>query len=171
MARQPDAFHAQRFGDEQVGGAVLNHDAARCRDTQVAQQTEVAGALWLGFEVRAFDRIGRCKRLRNADSAQNGPGVTDKEIKIGNTMPYSGPASGYSSQGRATTAYFNMINAKGGINGRKINLLSYDDGYSPPKTVEQTRKLVEQDEVAFIFSTIGTAHNTATAKYLSSARA
>ena len=98
--------------------------------------------------------------------AQNGPGVTDKEIKIGNTMPYSGPASGYSSQGRATTAYFNMINAKGGINGRKINLLSYDDGYSPPKTVEQTRKLVEQDEVLATFGQLGTPTNSAIHKYM-----
>jgi ABC-type branched-subunit amino acid transport system substrate-binding protein len=98
--------------------------------------------------------------------AQNGPGVTDKEIKFGQTMPYSGPASGYSAQGRVQAAYFAMINAKGGINGRKINFLSYDDGYSPPKTVEQTRKLVEQDEVLATFGQLGTPTNSAIHKYM-----
>jgi branched-chain amino acid transport system substrate-binding protein len=93
-------------------------------------------------------------------------GVTKSEIRVGQTMPYSGPVSAFSMLGKSEIAYFQMINDRGGINGRKINLISYDDGYVPPKTVEQTRKLVEQDEVAFIFSTIGTAHNTAIAKYL-----
>jgi branched-chain amino acid transport system substrate-binding protein len=100
--------------------------------------------------------------------AEEPRGVTKTEIKIGQTMPYSGPVSAFSMLGKSEVAYFQMINDKGGINGRKINLISYDDGYVPPKTVEQTRRLVEQDEVAFIFSTIGTAHNTATAKYLQS---
>src|SRR5271155_4497161 len=85
------------------------------------------------------------------------PGVTDTEIKIGQTMPYSGPASAWGTIGRAELAYIKMINDQGGINGRKINLISLDDAYSPPKTVEQTRKLVEQDGVAFIFSGLGTA--------------
>ena len=98
--------------------------------------------------------------------AQNGPGVTDKEIKIGNTMPYSGPASAYSSQGRAEIAYWKMINAKGGINGRMINFISYDDAYSPPKTVEQTRKLVEQDEILADFGPLGTPTNSAIQKYM-----
>ena len=98
--------------------------------------------------------------------AQNGPGVTDKEIKIGQTMPYSGPASAYGSTGRAETAYYNMINSKGGINGRKINFISLDDGYSPPKTVEQTRRLVEQDEVLAIFGSLGTPTNSAIQKYM-----
>ncbi|MDE2379542.1 ABC transporter substrate-binding protein [Bradyrhizobium sp.] len=93
-------------------------------------------------------------------------GVTDTEIKIGNTMPYSGPASAYSSQGRAETAYYKMINAKGGVNGRKINFITYDDAYSPPKTVEQTRKLVEQDEIFANFGSLGTPTNTAIHKYL-----
>jgi len=97
---------------------------------------------------------------------QYGPGVTDTEIKIGNTMPYSGPASGYSSEARAEVAYYKMINSKGGVNGRKINFISYDDAYSPPKTVEQTRKLVEQDEVFAIAGTIGTATNAAIQKYM-----
>ena len=98
--------------------------------------------------------------------AQNGPGVTDKEIKIGQTMPYSGPASGYSAQGRVQSAYYNMINARGGVNGRKILSLSYDDAYSPPKTVEQTRKLVEQDEVLATFGQLGTPTNSAVHKYM-----
>src|SRR5512144_2269094 len=79
------------------------------------------------------------------------PGVTDTEIRIGNTMPYSGPASAYGTIGKVEAAYFNMINEKGGINGRKINFISLDDGYSPPKTVEMVRRLVEQDQVAIVF--------------------
>ncbi len=94
------------------------------------------------------------------------PGVTDTEIKIGQTMPYSGPASAYSAIGKAETAYFKMINEQGGVNGRKIDLISLDDAYSPPKTVEQTRKLVEQDQVAFIWQALGTPTNTAIQKYL-----
>jgi len=95
-----------------------------------------------------------------------GPGVTDTEIKIGNTMPWSGPYSTASSQARAQLAYYKMINSKGGINGRKINAISYDDAYSPPKTVEQTRKLVESDEVFAVAGTFGTATNAAVQKYL-----
>ena len=95
-----------------------------------------------------------------------GPGVTDTEIKIGQTMPYSGPASAYGTQGRVEDAYFAMINAKGGVNGRKIKLISLDDAYSPPKTVEQTRKLVEQDGVFAIIGALGTPTNSATQRYL-----
>jgi branched-chain amino acid transport system substrate-binding protein len=95
-----------------------------------------------------------------------GPGVTDKEIKIGQTMPYSGPASAYGTIGKAEAAYFAMVNDHGGINGRKINLISLDDGYSPPKTVEQTRRLVEQENVLLDFSPLGTPTNTAIHKYL-----
>ncbi len=98
--------------------------------------------------------------------AQNGPGVSDKEIKIGNTMPYSGPASAYSSQGKTESAFYEMINARGGINGRKITFLSYDDAYSPPKTVEQTRKLVEQDGILADFGPLGTPTNSAIQKYM-----
>ena len=98
--------------------------------------------------------------------ADNAPGVTDTEIKIGQTMPYSGPASAYSVIGRAETAYFKMINEQGGVNGRKINLISLDDAYSPPKTVEQTRRLVEQEQVAFIFNSLGTPPNVAIRQYL-----
>jgi branched-chain amino acid transport system substrate-binding protein len=98
--------------------------------------------------------------------AENAPGVTDTEIKIGQTMPYSGPASAYGVIGQTEAAYFKMINDKGGVNGRKINLITVDDGYSPPKTVEQIRKLVEQDQVAFTFNTLGTACNSAIRDYL-----
>src|SRR2546429_6199801 len=93
-------------------------------------------------------------------------GATDTEIKIGNIMPYSGPASAYGVIGKTEQAYFNKINAEGGINGRKINFVSYDDGYSPPKAVEQARKLVESDEVLLIFNSLGTANNTAIQKYM-----
>ena len=94
------------------------------------------------------------------------PGVTATEIKIGNTMPYSGPASSYGNIGRGETAFFKMVNDQGGVGGRKINFISLDDGYSPPRTVEQIRRLIEQDEVAFTFNTLGTPPNTAIQKYL-----
>jgi branched-chain amino acid transport system substrate-binding protein len=97
---------------------------------------------------------------------KDAPGVTDNEITIGQTMPYSGPVSAWGTIGRAELAYFKMINDQGGINGRRIKLISLDDGYSPPKTVEQTRKLVEQDGAAFIFGALGTAANLAVRKYL-----
>jgi branched-chain amino acid transport system substrate-binding protein len=93
-------------------------------------------------------------------------GATDTEIKIGNIMPYSGPASAYGVIGKTEAAYFKMINDKGGINGRKIKFISYDDAYSPPKTVEQARKLVESDEVLLIFNSLGTPPNTAIHKYM-----
>src|SRR4030088_3504433 len=94
------------------------------------------------------------------------PGATDTEIKIGNIMPYSGPASAYATIGKTEAAYFNKINTEGGINGRKINFISYDDGYNPAKTVEQARKLVEADEVLLIFNSLGTPGNTAIQKYM-----
>src|ERR687887_2038500 len=93
-------------------------------------------------------------------------GATDTEIKIGNIMPYSGPASAYGIIGRTEAAYFKKINDAGGINGRKINFISYDDAYSPPKTVEQARKLIESDEVLLLFGTLGTAPNSAIQKYM-----
>jgi branched-chain amino acid transport system substrate-binding protein len=105
-----------------------------------------------------------CQSARLA-RAENAPGVTDTEIKIGQTMPYSGPASAYGVVGRTEAAYFKMINEQGGVNGRKINLISLDDGYSPPKTVEQVRRLVEQEQVAFLFQTLGTPPNTAIRPY------
>jgi ABC-type branched-subunit amino acid transport system substrate-binding protein len=95
-----------------------------------------------------------------------GPGASDTEIKLGQTMPYSGPASAYGTIGKLHQAYFKMINDNGGINGRKVTLISLDDGYSPPKTVEQVRKLVEQDEVLALFQTLGTPSNSAIHKYV-----
>lgn len=95
-----------------------------------------------------------------------GPGATDAEIKIGQTMSYSGPVSAYGVIGRTETAYFKALNEAGGVNGRKIVFLSVDDGYSPPKALEQTRRLVERDQVLAIMGTLGTPTNLATRKYL-----
>jgi branched-chain amino acid transport system substrate-binding protein len=101
-----------------------------------------------------------------ATAGQYGPGVSDTEIKIGNTMPYSGPGSGYSAIGKSLAAYFAMINEQGGVNGRKINFISRDDSYSPPKTVEQVRKLIEEDQVLVLFQSLGTPTNLAIRGYL-----
>jgi branched-chain amino acid transport system substrate-binding protein len=101
-----------------------------------------------------------------AGERKYGPGVSDTEIKIGNTMPYSGPLSAYGLIGRTEAAYFKKINDEGGINGRKITFITYDDAFSPPKTVEQTRKLVESDEVLVIFGSTGTASNSAVMTYM-----
>src|SRR3954449_13474385 len=95
-------------------------------------------------------------------------GASDTEIKVGQTVPFSGPASAYASIGKTEAAYFRMINERGGINGRKINLIQYDDAYSPPKAVEQVRKLVESDEVLLTFQILGTPSNVAVLKYLNS---
>ncbi|MGO9420010.1 ABC transporter substrate-binding protein [Roseiarcus sp.] len=116
-----------------------------------------------GAAAAAFAASARAARAET-------PGVTDTEIKIGQTMPYSGPASAYGVIGRTEAAYFKMINEQGGVNGRKINLLSLDDGYSPPKTVEQVRRLVEDEKVAFLFNTLGTAPNLAIRQYLNDNR-
>jgi branched-chain amino acid transport system substrate-binding protein len=120
-------------------------------------QSSVASVAYLAFGAQA-------------GKAANAPGVTDAEIKMGQTMPYSGPASAYGSIGRTEVAFFQMINDQGGINGRKINLISLDDGYSPPKTVEQTRRLTEQDQVAFIYGSVGTATNAAIRPYLNDSK-
>lgn len=96
------------------------------------------------------------------------PGATDTEIKIGNIMPYSGPLSAFAAVGKTEAAYFKKLNSEGGINGRKINFISYDDGYSPPKTVEQSRRLVESDEVLLIFNSLGRPTNAAIHKYMNS---
>jgi branched-chain amino acid transport system substrate-binding protein len=106
--------------------------------------------------------------IANPSAAQKkyDPGATDTKIKIGNIMPYSGPGSPYSMIGKTEAAYFKKINAEGGINGRMIEFVSYDDAYSPPKTLEQTRRLVESDQVLFLFQILGTAHNTAIQSYL-----
>ncbi len=102
----------------------------------------------------------------SAADKKYGPGVTDTEIKLGQTMPYSGPASAYGTQGKTEAAYIKMINEQGGVNGRKIDLISLDDGYSPPKTLEHTRKLVEEENVLADFNALGTPTNSAIQKYL-----
>src|SRR6516162_4271443 len=94
------------------------------------------------------------------------PGVTATEIKVGNTNPYSGPASAYGTIGKVIGAYFKKVNDEGGINGRKINYITYDDSYSPPKAVEMVRRLVEQDQVLLLFQTLGTPTNSAIHKYV-----
>jgi branched-chain amino acid transport system substrate-binding protein len=101
---------------------------------------------------------------------QYGPGVSDREIMIGQTMPYSGPLSAFGTMGRAQAAYFTMLNERGGVNGRKIKLISLDDGYSPPRTVEQTRKLVEAEQVLLLFSPFGSPPNVSVLKYLNAKR-
>jgi ABC-type branched-subunit amino acid transport system substrate-binding protein len=101
-----------------------------------------------------------------AQAAKYGPGASATEIKLGQTMPYSGPASAYGTIGKLHQAYFKMLNENGGVNGRKINLISLDDGYSPPKAVEMVRRLVEQDEVLALFQTLGTPSNSAIHKYV-----
>ncbi|NVN87120.1 MAG: ABC transporter substrate-binding protein [Rhodopseudomonas sp.] len=116
--------------------------------------------------VLAVVMAGAAPFASSAAEKKYGPGVTDTEIKIGQTMAYSGPASAYGTVGRLETAYFEMINSQGGVNGRKITLISLDDSYSPPKTVEQTRRLVEQDEVLAIVGQLGTLTASAVQKYL-----
>jgi ABC-type branched-subunit amino acid transport system substrate-binding protein len=116
--------------------------------------------------VTAFGTIGDL----SAAEKKYGPGVSDTEIKLGQTVPYSGPASAFSSYGRLMTGYFQMINAAGGINGRKINLISLDNAFSPPKAIEQTRKLVEDDGVLADVGTVGTTPNVAIQKYLNGAK-
>jgi branched-chain amino acid transport system substrate-binding protein len=121
----------------------------------------------LTYGVAALSAIALALASGNALAQKKyDPGASDTEIKIGNIMPYSGPASAYGIIGKTEAAYFKMINDKGGINGRKINFISYDDGYSPPKAVEQARKLVESDEVLLIFNSLGTPSNSAIQKYM-----
>ena len=112
--------------------------------------------------------VAVCAALAGPAVAQKAydQGANDTEIRIGNIMPYSGPASAYGTIGKTLAAYFNKVNAEGGINGRKITFITYDDGYAPPKTVEQARRLVENDDVLLILNSLGTAHNTAIQKYM-----
>jgi len=117
---------------------------------------------WLAILIASHLITGRVAVAQS----QYDPGVNDTEIKIGNTMPYSGPASAWGTVGKSEAAYFAMINDQGGINGRKINFITRDDGYSPPKTVEMVRRLVEEDNVLLLFQTLGTPPNNAIHKYL-----
>jgi len=126
-------------------------------ETMKAPPLAFASALALGLALTAAPAAAQKKY---------DPGASDTEIKIGNINPYSGPASAYGLIGKTIAAYFNKVNADGGINGRKINFITYDDAYSPPKAVEQARKLVESDEVLLIFQSLGTPSNTAIQKYM-----
>jgi branched-chain amino acid transport system substrate-binding protein len=119
-----------------------------------------------GFALGALQFVAPIVSRAAAAQKEYGPGTTDKLIKIGNIMPYSGPASAYAAIGKTETAFFQMINDGGGINGRKISFISYDDGYSPPKAFEQARKLVEDDNVLFIFNSLGTPSNSAIHSYM-----
>jgi len=141
----------------------VKHPPGLSREIIVKQLTRrsilAAGTGALTFGVPLLSpRVARAKDY--------GPGVTDSEIKIGNTMPYSGPASSYGTIGKAESAYYKMINEQGGVHGRKINYISYDDGYTPPKTVEMARKLVEEDGVLLIASPLGTPTNSAIWHYM-----
>src|SRR6476619_942902 len=148
-ARDPDPFSLDRFHQPQERD--MNPNLIR-----IGRRAALALALGAAF---AAQNAG-------AQAAKYGPGASATEIKLGQTMPYSGPASAYGTIGKVQQAYFKMINDNGGINGRKVNLISLDDGYSPPKTVEQVRKLVEQEEVLALFQTLGTPSNSAIHKYV-----
>ena len=123
---------------------------------------------WLKISVLAVATMALGAVGPAAAQKKYDPGASDTEIKVGNIMPYSGPASAYAVIGTSEGSYFQMINDQGGINGRKINFISADDGYSPPKAVEQARRLVEHDEVLFIFGSLGTPSNTAIRPYMNS---
>ncbi|MBG9388681.1 ABC transporter substrate-binding protein [Caenimonas aquaedulcis] len=127
------------------------------RSVQFPKSLWLAAAIAVGGSLFASGALAQAKY---------GPGASAKEIKLGQTMPYSGPASAYGTIGKVQQAYFRKVNEEGGVNGRMINLLSVDDGYSPPKAVEQVRKLVEQDEVLALFQTLGTPSNSAIHKYV-----
>ncbi|HWT79165.1 MAG TPA: ABC transporter substrate-binding protein, partial [Candidatus Methylomirabilis sp.] len=115
---------------------------------------------------RLFILVLTLALLRPVGTLAADPGVTATEIKVGNTNPYSGGASAYGAIGKSIAAYFTKVNEEGGVNGRKINFISYDDGYSPPKTVEMVRRLVEEDKVLLVFQPLGTPSNTAIHKYM-----
>ncbi len=131
-------------------------------DYSIKRRTLLKAGLTLGVLQLAGPVVARAA----AAQKQYGPGATASQIKIGNIMPYSGPASAYAVIGKTETAFFRMINDEGGINGRKIDFISYDDGYSPPKTFEQARKLVEDDNVLLIFNSLGTPTNSAIQSYM-----
>ena len=128
----------------------------------VGRRTLLKAGLTLG----ALQFAGPLVSQAAAAQKKYGPGATDSQIKIGNIMPYSGPLSAYALIGRTQAAFFRKVNAEGGINGRKINFISYDDAFSPPKSVEQARKLVESDEVLLIFESLGTPTNNAIRQYM-----
>jgi branched-chain amino acid transport system substrate-binding protein len=155
------------FGVQPPVMACFGHRACRGRRPSALKKNVGGPSMRLVIKLGALSVLAPLAWPLPSNAAEM-RGITATEIKIGQTMPYSGPVSAFGALGKGEVGYFKMLNERGGINGRKINLISLDDGYAPPKTVEQTRRLVESDEVALIFSSIGTAHNTAIAKYLQS---
>jgi branched-chain amino acid transport system substrate-binding protein len=153
-ARGPKELSARTLNS--AGSATKNNAPEEFAMRSITRRSAIVGAAAL--------TLGRSRRALAAKNYD--VGVTDSEIKLGTTSPYSGPASGFGVYGQAQIAYFNMVNDRGGINGRKVNLLSLDNAYTPPKTLEQTRKLVESDEVFAIAGMLGTSPNSATQKYL-----
>jgi ABC-type branched-subunit amino acid transport system substrate-binding protein len=132
---------------------------------RTARERAMPGRIRNFIVLMAFAAAAISTSAANAQKKYD-PGASDSEIKIGNIMPYSGPASSYGVIGKTEAAYFDKVNAEGGINGRKIKFISYDDAYSPPKAIEQARKLVESDEVLLIFQPLGTPSNSAIQKYM-----
>ncbi len=151
-------------------GRVTKNHQAKNKDAHIKKNREIGMPAVTGKIAAASLALALFAATTSTASAQKkyDTGATDTEIKIGNIMPYSGPASAYGVIGRTEAAYFKKVNDEGGINGRKINFVSYDDAYSPPKTVEQARKLVESDEVLLIFNSLGTPPNSAIQKYMNS---
>jgi branched-chain amino acid transport system substrate-binding protein len=159
-------FSALRFSTlvgRRGGVAAWNARTATALMQYLAARSPDAGS---GVFPRLFGSLLLSGAMALSAAAQNTPGVTDQEIKIGQTMPYSGPGARFSVSGLAEKAYMQMINDQGGINGRKINLISVDDGFMPWRTGNETRKLIEVEHVAFIFGSIGTATQLSVAKYL-----
>jgi branched-chain amino acid transport system substrate-binding protein len=156
LPNEANFSHAARRGSGVARpGGIGDHPAKQAGGRAMRGAVAAIAAGWLCLATPA-----------GAGERHYAPGITDTEIKIGQTMPYSGGASPYSVIGRAELAYFAMVNDQGGVNGRKITLISLDDGYLPPKTLEQTRRLVEQDGVAFLFSSLGTQPNVTIHKYM-----
>ncbi len=149
---------------------VAKNNQAKKRDAQTKKNREIGMPAVNGKLAAASLALALIAASASTATAQKkyDTGATDTEIKVGNIMPYSGPASAYGIIGRTEAAYFKKVNEEGGINGRKINFVSYDDAYSPPKTVEQARKLVESDEVLLVFNSLGTPPNSAIQKYMNS---
>jgi hypothetical protein len=160
MAAVPHHFDLiRRIWGKNPGEVIMSTNPL---DRGIRRRTLLKAGLALGALQFARPSMSRAA----IDEKKYDPGATDKQVKIGNIMPYSGPASAYAVIGKTETAFFQMINDEGGIDGRKLSFISYDDGYSPPKTFEQARKLVEDDNVLLIFNSLGTPTNSAIHSYM-----
>jgi branched-chain amino acid transport system substrate-binding protein len=158
----PEAGDCNSLSKRKLSRKEIMTSTSKARSLCGWKRLQCAGAIAL------FVGIGMAATPLARAESKYGPGVTDKEIKLGQTAPYSGPASAFSTTARVENDYLKMVNAAGGIGGRQINMISLDDGYSPPKTIEQTRKLVEGEEVLAIVGTVGTLANVTITKYLNS---